>query len=77
MTKQELWSIYAQRNPSFNGTEPVTLTPAGLKKLFEQTWDRAYEARAEDAESRQMDPGYDENPANELYEKIFGRKKPF
>lgn len=52
-------------------TEPVTLTPAGLKKLFEQTWDRAYEAGADDAESRQMDP------ANELYEKIFGRKKPF
>lgn len=75
MTKEELWSIYAQRNPSFNGTEPVTLTPAGLKKLFEQTWDHAYEAGADDAEG--IEPKYGSSPASELYEKIFGRKKPF
>jgi hypothetical protein len=44
MTKSELWLIYVQRNPSFEGRENIVMTPNGLKKLFEQTWELAQEA---------------------------------
>lgn len=41
MNKQELWAAYVAKNPSFEGDKPVTMSPAGLKKLFDQTWDMA------------------------------------
>ena len=42
MTKKELWKIYTARNPSFNGEGTVTMTAAGLRKLFDTTWDVAF-----------------------------------
>jgi hypothetical protein len=42
MTKKELWKIYAARNPTFNGEGTVTMTAAGLRKLFDTTWDVAF-----------------------------------
>lgn len=42
MTKKELWKIYAARNPTFDGEGTVTMTAAGLRKLFDTTWDVAY-----------------------------------
>lgn len=42
MTKKELWKIYAAHNPTFDGEGTVTMTAAGLRKLFETTWDVAY-----------------------------------
>jgi hypothetical protein len=39
MTKEELWELYVSKNPRFAGTENITLTPNGLKKLFDQTYD--------------------------------------
>lgn len=44
MTKDELWKVYVQRNPQFERPGAVTLTSAGLKKLFEQTYDQAHAA---------------------------------
>lgn len=41
MNKQELWSAYVARNPSFAKGGNVTMTADGLKKLFDQTWDMA------------------------------------
>lgn len=43
MTKDQLWKAYTDKNPQFLGSEPVTLTPAGLKKLFDQTFDMGYD----------------------------------
>jgi len=43
MTKDELWRLYATKNPAFEGEGTVTLTRAGLRKLFEQTWEKAHE----------------------------------
>lgn len=43
MTKQQLWKIYTARNPSFDGDGNVTLSAAGLRKMFNQTWDIAFE----------------------------------
>jgi hypothetical protein len=42
MTKRELWKIYTARNPTFDGEGTVTMTAAGLRKLFDTTWDVAF-----------------------------------
>ena len=42
MTKKELWKIYTARNPTFDGEGTVTMTAAGLRKLFDTTWDIAF-----------------------------------
>lgn len=43
MKKSELWKAYVAKNPSFAGEGNVTLSAAGIRKLFNQTWDIAYE----------------------------------
>lgn len=45
MTSDELWEAYEARNPSF-GKEggSVTMSSAGLKKLFSQTWSIAHDS---------------------------------
>ena len=48
MTKDDLWLEYVAGNPSFAGTKPVTMTPAGLYKLFSQTWDLAVKSVKQD-----------------------------
>jgi hypothetical protein len=67
MTRQKLWNIYAAKNPSFNGDGEVTLKASGLKKLFEQTWDAAFQA------------GQDKNKTTdrgaELFNQLFGKFK--
>ena len=42
MTKDELWAIITDRNPRLTGDRPVTLSPRGLKKLFDTGWERGY-----------------------------------
>lgn len=42
MTRERLWKIYTDRNPSFGGDGNVTMTARGLRKMFETTWDVAY-----------------------------------
>jgi hypothetical protein len=42
MTKKELWKIYTVRNPTFDGEGTVTMTAAGLRKMFDTTWDVAF-----------------------------------
>lgn len=44
MTKNQLWLLYCAKNPSFAQGGNVTLSSAGLKKLFDQTWDKALES---------------------------------
>lgn len=41
MTKEELWKVYSNKNPSFNGRGNVTMSARGLRKLFDTTWDTA------------------------------------
>ena len=44
MSKQELWSKYVERNPSFDGLGTITMSARGLRKMFNQTWDVAFES---------------------------------
>ena len=53
MTKKELWKIYAKRNPSFDGEGNVTMSAAGLRKMFETTWEVAmYDGEEEPSSKR-------------------------
>jgi len=53
MTKKELWKIYAKRNPSFDGEGNVTLSAAGMRKMFETTWEIAMYTGEEEPTSKQ------------------------
>lgn len=42
MKKSQLWKIYCAKNPAFERDGNVTLSTRGLRKLFDQTWDYAF-----------------------------------
>lgn len=74
MTKEELWDAYCARNPQFAGEGTVTMTCAGLKKFFDQTFEKGFEQGwrclpDKPKASKGPDPF-------EIYEKMFGKKKP-
>ena len=70
MKKSELWKAYVAKNPSFAGNGKVTLSAAGLRKLFNQTWDIAYE----DGEPEEAKYPGDPNFSVDDLAKIFGMK---
>ena len=70
MKKSELWKAYVAKNPSFAGNGNVTLSAAGIRKLFDQTWDIAYEEGEPEEQGNQRNP----NPAVEDLMNIFGMK---
>lgn len=78
MSREELWRKFAERNPSFEGDGSVTLSARGLRKLFRQTWDFAYEAGAageqDGAESAPPSGVGDDSKLAELM-RMFGMKK--
>lgn len=43
MKKEALWAAYVSKNPSLNGSGNVTLSAAGLRKMFNQTYDKGHE----------------------------------
>ena len=57
MTKKELWKIYSKRNPSFDGEGMITLSAAGLRKMFETTWEVAMYDGEEEPTSKQPAAG--------------------
>ena len=57
MTKKELWKIYSKRNPSFDGEGMITLSAAGLRKMFETTWEIAMYDGEEEPISKQPASG--------------------
>lgn len=57
MTKRELWKIYSKRNPSFDGEGMITLSAAGLRKMFETTWEVAMYDGEEEAIPKQPPSG--------------------
>ena len=57
MTKKELWKIYSKRNPSFDGKGNVTMSAAGLRKMFETTWEIAMYKGEDEPTSKQPASG--------------------
>lgn len=57
MTKKELWKIYSKRNPSFDGEGMITLSAAGLRKMFETTWEIAMHKGEEEPSYKEPEYG--------------------
>lgn len=75
MTRSELWAKFVERNPSFEGEGTVTLSARGLRKMFDQAWDRgeAYGRESAQGEAREAfprDPAFDH-----IFGTIFGGPK--
>jgi hypothetical protein len=72
MTKEELWKVYSNKNPSFNGRGNVTMSAKGLRKLFDTTWDTAMYKGEEEEET---EPYISGNTTNlDALKSIFGMK---
>lgn len=73
MTRDELWESYVAKNPSFASGGNVTLSAAGLRKMFNQTWDKANAAGFDAG----VIWGQDHNPPKrspDIFDKIFNPK---
>ena len=51
MNKEKLWFIFASLNPSLADPR-LRLEPESVRKIFDTTWNEAYEAGAKDMEAR-------------------------
>ena len=68
MKKSQLWKIYTAKNPAFERDGNVTLSTRGLRKLFDQTWDLAYE----EGEPEHEAPPINDSKGVDDLRKIFG-----
>ena len=68
MNKDELWKTYSSKNPQFEGDGNVTMSRAGLRKLFNQTWDQAHAQGVKNGRAAQEL----QTKADSLFGKIFG-----
>ncbi len=80
MTKKELWAKYSEKNPSFDGLGTITMSARGLRKMFNQTWDVAFESgfnqEFEDDEEEYDYPEpikYNASAMN-IFDTIFGKR---
>lgn len=71
MTREELWAEYIRKNPSFAGDRPITLSPAGLKKLFEQTWEHGADYGFTNGRAYGEMEGARRRDASNIFEEIF------
>ncbi len=71
MTRAELWDHYLARNPSFAGPGNVIMSAAGLRKLFDQTWDYGEAYGEENALGGLGGLGKE---AGDLFAEMFGEK---
>jgi hypothetical protein len=79
MTKQQLWSKYVDKNPSFDGFGTITMSARGLRKLFNQTWDVAFESGfkqefEDDEEDEYPEPIRQNVDAMNIFDTIFGKR---
>jgi hypothetical protein len=80
MTKKELWAKYAEKNPSFDGLGTVTMSARGLRKMFNQTWDIAFEAgfnqefEDDEEEDDYPEPIKHNVDAMNIFDTIFGKR---
>jgi hypothetical protein len=68
MKKSQLWKIYCAKNPAFERDGNVTMSARGLRKLFDQTWDFAYEQ----GEPENAQPPVTDSKSVDDLRKIFG-----
>jgi hypothetical protein len=67
MTKEELWSAYVRKNPAFERDGVITMPAPGLRKLFDQTWDRAHEQGFANGKAWQSARSAKSNPFSDIF----------
>lgn len=85
MTRDELWSVFTSKNPRMAGDDDshITLTVRGLRKLFEQAYERGHEqgvanGRAVAVREAEIDASKDKpSERGDLFSKMFGKGGPF
>ena len=74
MTKSKLWRIYTDKNPAFVGDGQVTMTAAGLRKLFDQTYEQGFEqGKAVGAALGSIAKGVGNEPSGASFEDLFSK----
>lgn len=80
MTKDQLWKIYTDKNPSFlKAGGQVTMSTEGLKKFFDQAFEQGYECGKVIAKTMQdnMKSTAEHYPEPmQEFEAIFGKQTP-
>lgn len=80
MTKQQLWAKYVERNPSFDGLGTITMSARGLRKMFNQTWDVAFQSgfnqefEDDEEEDDYPEPIKHNVDAVNIFDTIFGKR---
>lgn len=72
MTNIELWKTYAARNPSFDGDGQVTMSAAGLRKFFNQTWSIAHDSGYQKAQREAALRSKIDSNINPFFNSMFG-----
>lgn len=71
MKSADLWTVFVRKNPQFEGEGTVTMSRAGLRKLFDTTWDKGHEAGFAKAKAYQSLHEKDK-PKPSVFEQRFG-----
>lgn len=74
MKQDQLWKIYTDRNPQFLTEEQVTMSSAGLKRLFDQTYEKAHEQGVKDGRAQEQMANH--GGKGDIFDQMFGGKKP-
>lgn len=79
MKKEELWRVYVTANPQFEGMATVTMSTAGLKKLFDQTymkgfWEGVNEQKALEQMMASRGVATDQS-VMDMFNEVFGKKR--
>lgn len=79
LSRDELWDLYTRKNPHWL-TEGATFTPAGVRKLFEQTFDLGHRLGMENgkalAETGNNRLDFDPGSFAEIMHRYFAGKGP-
>ena len=70
MNKDELWKIFTKKNPNWL-TNGANLTPAGLKKLFDTTFDQGHELGVKNGKALQQRYAWKDNAKSNPFSDLF------
>jgi len=71
MSEKELWAQYVAKNPAFAGDGNITMSAAGLRKLFSQTYAKAHDQGVANGRARAAL----ESKTSGVFDGIFGGGK--
>ena len=80
MQKQEVWAVYARKNPKFTiSGSNITFTEVGIYQFFERTWDLAHSEGVKNGKAlaemnKEQQKKQPDNPFPDLFGGLFNKK---